>query len=490
VLYDIYSKYHGKIKIEKLVPKLKPLWEEEVKKEGISRVRSHVRAVKMQVFDLFEGKFKARKNPIPEEFKSIMEISCRAPECGYPFNIDTQESGACYNCIYCFSITVKSSMYTSWFDGNVFKPRFPHKEYVRKTLTDILRARGVEPYQRESNVDRVKPSCGSLSDTKALKKAAAQGIPLRMGNRSECFLPPEKYHGTALEALKVIKEFNYPLIINTKSDLLLEEPYFSLITSLDKVAIQVSLIDIRDDVAKKLEPGAPPSSRRLEVIRRFREVGIEAYPRLEPIMGFINGTPQHLEAYAEKVAEAGARRCLMDTYSYTTRSDEIRKLFYERGFDFDRMFWLTSENRVIGSYLIAMAQYYLKRKGIKTATFDYDNIPYNDTVSCCCIDDFNGFGNFNFYNMFHFTRELIVTRKAMSFKDFDEKYYGYELHPGHRNYIRKVMNLEIPNAWCPIWQQAVEAIGRDEEGNIIYKFNPDLLSEPFENMVKMFGGGI
>ena len=50
MIHNVYSKFHGKIHHEKIVPKLVPLWKEDVKKKGISRVREHVRAERMEVF--------------------------------------------------------------------------------------------------------------------------------------------------------------------------------------------------------------------------------------------------------------------------------------------------------------------------------------------------------------------------------------------------------------------------------------------------------
>jgi len=482
--YDIYSKYHGKIRLEKIVPKLVPLWEEPVRKKGISRVREHVRAERMEVLNLFTGQMEGRVKPLPKEWKSIMEISCRNYCCPYPFNIDPAESGGCFQCIYCFSILTKSSLYSSWFDGNPWRARYPPKGYVRKFLTDVLLARGVEPKERPTLKNPPKWS-GTVGDIKALKKAAAQEIPLRMGNRSEPFFPLEKRHGAALEALEVLNEFDYPLIINTKGTLLTEEPYFSKICNLSKVAIQVSIIHNDDKVARRLEPAAPSSSQRWEVIKTFNEVGVTALPRLEPIMAFINGGDEHLKAYAEKAAECGVKYCLMDSYSYTTKSAEVRKAFLDKGFDFDRMFWATSEYQILGSYLIEKASYYLKQQGIKTSTFNFHTIPYNDTETCCSIDPI--FGNWYHYNTYTATNE-IVKRGKLGFKEFDEMFWGEELTPGIRQRVKDVWNLKVADPWAPIFCEGVYIKGFDEEGNIIYGFDPGRLGEGYDNLLATFGG--
>lgn len=480
--YDIYSPFHGKIHLEKIVPRLVPLWEEEVEKHGVTRVRQHVRAKKLEALNLFDERVDKRETFLPETFSGIMEISCRAPECPFPFNIDVCDSGGCYNCIYCFSLYTKSSMGASWFSsGNPFKPRFASKSHVRKTLTEVLTARGVEPKEREKTKIKFAGAVGSM---KALKKAAAQGIPLRMGNRSENFIPMEKNKKVALEALKVVNKFDYPLIINTKSDLLLEEPWFSEICKLSKVAIQVSIIHNDDEVAKRLEPGAPSSTKRWEVIKTFNDVGVVALPRLEPLMAFINSDDEHLDSYAESSKKCGVKYILMDSYSYTTKSPELRKLFYSKGFDFDRMFWATCEYQILGSYIIEKASYYHKLRGIKTSTFNFHTIPYNDDPTCCCLGDY--FGVWYKYNLYCMT-DQIVKRKHLNFEKFDGEFYGEELNSGIRNRVRRIWNGLIKSPWSPLWCEGVYCKGLDEGGNIDYGFDKTKIGEGYRNLISTFG---
>jgi len=478
--YDIYSEFHGKIPIEKIVPKLIPLWKEDKKVKEITRVDAHQRAKRLLQFDLLEQKVKAIERPLPPSYDSIMEISCRAHSCPYPFNLDPWESGVCFNCIYCFAIHFKSSLYTSFYDDFTWKPRPTSFEHLKKTLTEILNARGVQSSEREKG--KGDSYCGSITNVRPLKKAAKQRIPLRIGNKSENFLPIEKKVGITLEALKIIKDFDYPLIINTKSTLVAEEPYISILGDLSKVVVQISIIHNDDEVAKKIEPLAPPSSERWRVMKELNEVGITAIPRLEPIMAFINDDDEHLREYARSAAEAEAKYALMDAYSYTTRSPKIAELFEANGFDFDRMFEATSEYQILGSYLIQKASYYLKKEGIKTSTFDFPTIPYNDTQTCCAIDPV--FGNWYKYNMYSMI-DLLIDKKELSFKEFDEKYaYGLELTASIRNYLKRVWLGKVQTPWHPLYVEGVY-VKEVLDDDIIYGFNPKELGKEYRRIMEV-----
>lgn len=486
-IYDVYSKYHGKIRLEKIVPKLIPLFPIEKKHDSMRLTRPHVRKRNLRVLNLFTGQLERKEQPLTPEFKSILELSCRAPYCPIPFTLDTMMGICAYNCIYCFTALSVSSLLTSFFDSEQpLAPRYASPEYTKKYLDEVLNAKGVEPYERYGK----SKACGSITETRALKKAAAQRIPLRFGTRSENFLPREREIGVALTALKVIRDHDYPLIINTKSDLIIEEPYFHIISEMGvNVAIQVTITHDDDKVAKRLEPGAPTSSRRWEVIKTFNEIGINAMPRMEPAAAFINDDDEHLEAYFTKAEECGVKKFMGDAYHHTVKAEEIRRMFYTKGFDFDRMWEATAEFQILGSYVMEKAMYYAKKHGIKAGTFNFHSLPWNDEPVCCMVEEmFKKGASWNKYSMVHALKNEIIERGKMGFAEFDDKYYGYELHSGYRYRIKQVWNLEIDSCFCPDFCEGMVPVGLDEKGNLIWRFDPKRIGEGYENLIKMFGG--
>lgn len=444
------------------------------------RVMRHVRAKNLRYFNLFEDKLTEISRPI-SSFKSILEISCRGPYCPCPFTLDTMTGTCSYLCRYCFTALTSSSLSTVFDVENPFAPRYAKKSYVKEYLDEILTARGVKAYER-SGTSKV---CGSTTDIKSLKKASAQRIPLRFGTRSENFLPQEKSVGVALEALKIINDHDYPLIINTKSDLLLDEPYFSIITKMDKnVAIQISITHNNDEVAKRLEPGAPSSTKRWEVLKTFNEVGINAMPRMEPCAHFLNADDNHLQEYFEVAEKCGCKNFMGDLYHYTVRAEGTQNLFYEAGFNFGRMWEATSEYQILGSYAMEKAMYYAKKHKIRAGTFNFHSLPWNDDPVCCMVGE--QFGNWNKYSMVNFLRNEVIGKGKVSFKELDDKFYGYELHPGYRSRIKKVWNLKLNSAWNPDWVEGMVPVGYDSKDNLIWRFKPNQMGEGYEGIINLW----
>lgn len=456
------------------------------KKTGTERLSNpHKRKKSLASFNLFTGEYVEASNPLTRDFKTILELSCRAPYCPIPFALDTNIGVCGYMCIYCFTALTISSLTTSFFDSaniSALAPRYANKTYATEYLDEVLTARGVEPYERSGS----SSNCGSVSDDRALMKASSQRVPLRIGTRSENFLPSEKEKGIALECLKVIKDHEYPCIINSKSDLLIEGEYFKAISEMgNNVAIQTSIIHTSDDVAKKIEPFAPSPTSRWGVIKKFREVGINAMPRMEPCATFLNADDNHLENYFSKAEEVGAKNFMGDAYHHTVKAQEVRMLFYEAGFDFDRMWEATSEYQILGSYSMEKAMFYAKKHGLGAGTFNYHSLPWNDDPVCCMVG--NQFGSWSKYSLVNALKNEIIEHGKIGFKEFDEKYHGYELHPGIRRRVKAVWNMKVENCFTPDFCEGVTPVSEDEDGNIVWEFNPKLIGQGYENIIKMYG---
>jgi DNA repair photolyase len=98
-------------------------------------------------------------------------------------------------------------------------------------------------------------------------------------------------------------------------------------------AVSFTVTTADDDLAKKLEPGAPPPSRRFAAMRRLNEAGIISGVTLMPVLPFIEDDEESLRAIVAAAAASGARYILA-AFGVTLR-DRQRTWFYER---LDRLF--------------------------------------------------------------------------------------------------------------------------------------------------------
>jgi hypothetical protein len=411
----------------------------------------------------------------PDGEDTVYDIQCE------PYHNFFANGILVHNCRYCFTSLTFSSIATSFFDSdNPTAPRSASIQHVRENLTEIIEARGVQPSERTGKGE----TCGTITDPPSLKKAAAQRVPLKFGARNENFQPIEKIKGASLEALKILRDHDYPFVLNTKSDLIIQGEYLKVISECQNIGVQVTIIHDNDEFVKKLEPGAPSSTARFNVLKTLSQMGIKTVARMEPAAAFLNNDDAFLQRYFDKLQEAGVKNFMGDPWHNTVKAEEIRKMFYAIDVDFDRMFWATSDYQILGSYVWEKAMYYAKQHGMRSAAFNFHTLPWNDEVVCCLVGD--QFGTWSKYSLVHWLKQdLINERRSMSFADFDCKYYGLELHPAIRDRLRRVMNLELDSAWNPDFCEGLYVSGKDSEGNLIWSFDPDRMGRGYEKIIEM-----
>ena len=134
-------------------------------------------------------------------------------------------------------------------------------------------------------------------------------IPLHWGGMSDPFQPKERIARRSLEALKVFAETGYPFIVSTKSALIAEEPYYSLLSRCNCV-VQFSAVSPMYD---KVERGASPYNARLTAAAKLAQI-CRVNLRIQP---YIPGVFQDVIRGIPKFAAAGVHGITVEGMKYT-----------------------------------------------------------------------------------------------------------------------------------------------------------------------------
>lgn len=120
-------------------------------------------------------------------------------------------------------------------------------------------------------------------------------IPLHWGGVSDPFQPIERHRQRSLEALKIFAETKYPFVVSTKSALIAEEPYLSLLRQCNCV-VQFSACSPKYDA---IERGAATYEARISAaakVARYCRVNIRIQPYIPAIF---NDVIKALPRYAD-----------------------------------------------------------------------------------------------------------------------------------------------------------------------------------------------
>ena len=148
------------------------------------------------------------------------------------------------------------------------------------------------------------------------------------GSMNDPYMPLEARLGLTRQALQVIAAARFPVHIITKSDLVLRD--LPLLKQINAVyaAVSLSITTAQDDLSRKLEPGAPPSSARFKALEVLAANGIPCGVTMMPLLPWLEDSPENMEAIIQHAAACGARYVLPG-FGLTLR-DRQRAYFYAR----------------------------------------------------------------------------------------------------------------------------------------------------------------
>ena len=165
-----------------------------------------------------------------------------------------------------------------------------------------------------------------LSD--ALPRKRVRGT-IGFGSMNDPYMPVEKKYQLCRRALEVIAQHQFPVHIITKSDLVLRDiDLLERINTDTYAAISFTITTADDELAKQIEPGAPPSSARFAAMRTLSEAGIHTGVTMMPILPFIGDTEENITRLVELAHEAGAAY-ILPWFGMTLRAGS-RDWFYDQ----------------------------------------------------------------------------------------------------------------------------------------------------------------
>jgi DNA repair photolyase len=145
------------------------------------------------------------------------------------------------------------------------------------------------------------------------------GSLVTMSSSSDPYPYQEKDLQITRNCLNILKGGGLRVQVFTKSDLVCRDA--DLLSEMMSV-VSITITTARDDISKKLEPGAPLPGRRLEALRFLHQKGIPVSVRIDPIIPGINDC--EIEDLAFLACDAGAQHITSSTYK--ARPDSWRRI--------------------------------------------------------------------------------------------------------------------------------------------------------------------
>jgi DNA repair photolyase len=126
------------------------------------------------------------------------------------------------------------------------------------------------------------------------------------GSMNDPYMPVEKKYRLTGQALEIINRHNFPVHILTKSDLVLRD--LKQLQEISHIygAVSFTITTADDQLAAKLEPGAPPPSARFQAMKEISQKGVLTGVTMMPILPFLEDDPENIRQIVRSAAKSGA----------------------------------------------------------------------------------------------------------------------------------------------------------------------------------------
>jgi DNA repair photolyase len=210
------------------------------------------------------------------EARSLLN-RCASPRMPFEWTVNPYR-GCAMGCRYCYAT------YTHEFLGVTTPEEFHSLVYVK-------RAAGPETARRLASVVR-------------------RGERIALGTATDPYQPGEARERVTRRFLEAVAQHRGARLgIITKGSVILRDvELLQRIHARSTLSINVSLISLRADLLRRLEPWAPPPLVRIEVLRRLVEAGLDAGLSIAPVLPALSDREEDLDALLERAAAVGVTR--------------------------------------------------------------------------------------------------------------------------------------------------------------------------------------
>ena len=146
-----------------------------------------------------------------------------------------------------------------------------------------------------------------------------------LGANTDPYQPIERGRELTRRILGVLKDFNHPVAIVTKSNLVLRDiDILAPMAERGLASVGLSITTLDRGLARRMEPRAPTPARRLEAIRRLSAAAVPTAVMASPMIPALN------DAELEDILEAGAKAGAVAASTILVRlPGELKELFAE-----------------------------------------------------------------------------------------------------------------------------------------------------------------
>jgi DNA repair photolyase len=146
-----------------------------------------------------------------------------------------------------------------------------------------------------------------------------------IGTVTDAYQPLEKEFRLTRQCLEVLAGTDFPVFIQTKSDLILRD--IDVLKRIKEKEIGLTITSPDSKAERIFEPEASDLEMRFEALSRLKENGLPTFVFFGPILPFFSDSEHSLKSLFERLRKIGIEKILLDKMNYLkSKFKKIRPL--------------------------------------------------------------------------------------------------------------------------------------------------------------------
>jgi DNA repair photolyase len=135
-------------------------------------------------------------------------------------------------------------------------------------------------------------------------------LPVMMSDCTDPYQPLEEKYEITRKCAETLAKHGFPLLVVTKSDLVARDMDIFKQT---QTVVAVTVTTPREEIARLIEPYAPPPDRRISALQEITDQEIVTVARVDPIIPSVNDDEEDFERLISTLADVGVRQVTVAT---------------------------------------------------------------------------------------------------------------------------------------------------------------------------------
>jgi DNA repair photolyase len=155
---------------------------------------------------------------------------------------------------------------------------------------------------------------------------------MMIGTVTDAYQPLEEKYRLTRRCLEILADFNFPIHVQTKSDLITRD--IDILKRMKNKEVGFTITCVDPKIEKIFEPKTPELNKRFEALKKLKENDVPVFVFFGPILPLFSDNRKSIESLLERLRSMGIEKIYFDKMNYLGAKWKKIRAFLEINFPY------------------------------------------------------------------------------------------------------------------------------------------------------------